>query len=183
MGAKSSSVLGGPRIFRRYQYQSTTSALESAACGTFRSRSAVHPQSAALRAEVFFAISSLFVLGSMLAKLANSAKTGISLPACLMGFRPGDTGRHSAKLKEERSIRHFHGTFPLLAQHNPNSVRPATGKSDALNRHERGAGATPTDARGTPRFMQLDATNRAKLSSRTPRSTPCPPRPAAARSR
>ena len=34
----------------------------------------------------FFAISSLIVLGSMLAKLANSAKTGISFSACLMGF-------------------------------------------------------------------------------------------------
>ena len=34
----------------------------------------------------FFAISSLIVLGSMLAKMANSAKMGISLSACLMGF-------------------------------------------------------------------------------------------------
>ena len=34
----------------------------------------------------FFAISSLIVLGSMLAKMANSAKTGISFSACLMGF-------------------------------------------------------------------------------------------------
>ena len=35
---------------------------------------------------VFFAISSLTVLWSMLAKMANSAKTGISHSACLMGF-------------------------------------------------------------------------------------------------
>ena len=34
----------------------------------------------------FFAISSLVVLGSMLAKMANSAKTGITFSACLMGF-------------------------------------------------------------------------------------------------
>ena len=34
----------------------------------------------------FFAFSSLIVLGSMLAKMANSAKTGISFSACLMGF-------------------------------------------------------------------------------------------------
>ena len=36
--------------------------------------------------DFFFAISSLAVLGSMLAKMANSAKTGITFSACLMGF-------------------------------------------------------------------------------------------------
>ena len=34
----------------------------------------------------FFAITSLIAFGSMLANMANSAKTGISLSACLMGF-------------------------------------------------------------------------------------------------
>ena len=45
-----------------------------------------HKKGSVWRAELFFAINSLAVLGSMLAKLANSAKTGISLSACLMGF-------------------------------------------------------------------------------------------------
>ena len=42
---------------------------------------------------VFFAISSLVVLGSVIAKLANVAKLGISLSACLMHSRRGRQGR------------------------------------------------------------------------------------------
>ena len=53
------------------------------ACATAKVR---RSSSSVMTWNFFFAISSLIVLGSMLAKMANSAKTGISLSACLMGF-------------------------------------------------------------------------------------------------